>query len=131
MGADGYQRLVRLIADKAKQMNIGDYEKVSNAIVSTMVGAVTVSRLTCDASTVDSVLTDAQNSIELLMRSAGSDLRAVGTNHYGCNDACRNSATREQTKQRWRTQATLGSRIGLTASGVQPTFERPDGGAGE
>lgn len=70
-GADGYERLVRLLADKAKQMNIVEYEKVANAIVSTMVGAVTVSRLTRDTPTVDSVLTDAQDAVKRLLQSAG------------------------------------------------------------
>lgn len=70
VGAAGYKRLVRLVADKAQQMKIDESEKVANAIVSTMVGAVTLSRLVHEAPDVDAVLTNAQDAIELLLQSA-------------------------------------------------------------
>ncbi|MGF7001402.1 TetR/AcrR family transcriptional regulator [Paraburkholderia sp. GAS32] len=65
---DGYERLVRLIAQQTQQLGIAGHADVANAIVSTLVGAVTLSRLAPDPGTEETILLNAQNVVRVLLQ---------------------------------------------------------------
>ena len=65
--AVGYQRLVQLIASKIEQLDIPDPAKVADAIVSTLVGAVTLSKLTASEEAANAILANAQATVDLLL----------------------------------------------------------------
>jgi TetR/AcrR family transcriptional regulator, transcriptional repressor for nem operon len=68
--ADGYERLVRLVAQQTKQLGITGHADVANAIVSTLVGAMTLSRLAPDPGTEETILLNAQNVVRVLLQSS-------------------------------------------------------------
>jgi TetR/AcrR family transcriptional repressor of nem operon len=68
MTVDGYERLVRLIAQQTQQLGIAGHADVANAIVSTLVGAVTLSRLAPDPGTEETILLNAQNVVRVLLQ---------------------------------------------------------------
>ena len=63
---DGYERLVRLVGQQTQQLGIAGHADVANAIVSTLVGAVTLSRLAPDPRTEETILLNAQNVVRVL-----------------------------------------------------------------
>jgi TetR/AcrR family transcriptional regulator, transcriptional repressor for nem operon len=65
---DGYERLVRLVAQQTQQLGIAGHADVANAIVSTLVGAVTLSRLAPDPGTEETILLNAQNVVRVLLQ---------------------------------------------------------------
>jgi TetR/AcrR family transcriptional repressor of nem operon len=65
---DGYERLVRLIAQQTQQLGIAGHADVANSIVSTLVGAVTLSRLAPDPGTEETILLNAQNVVRVLLQ---------------------------------------------------------------
>jgi TetR/AcrR family transcriptional repressor of nem operon len=65
---DGYERLVRQIAQQTQQLGIAGHADVANAIVSTLVGAVTLSRLAPDPGTEETILLNAQNVVRVLLQ---------------------------------------------------------------
>jgi len=67
---DGYERLVRLVALQTQRLGMPGYADVANAIVSTLVGAVTLSRLAADASTQKAILLNAHNVVRVLLQAA-------------------------------------------------------------
>jgi TetR/AcrR family transcriptional repressor of nem operon len=72
----GYQRMVGYIGGLVQQLNIADSLGVADAIVSTMLGAVTVSRLALTEASAKTILGNAQKTVNLLLQAAGS-ARAV------------------------------------------------------
>jgi TetR/AcrR family transcriptional repressor of nem operon len=68
MTVDGYERLVRLIAQQTQQLGIAGHTDVANAIVSTLVGAVTLSQLAPDPGTEETILLNAQNVVRVLLQ---------------------------------------------------------------
>lgn len=64
----GHQRMVTYVAALLQKLNIVDDVGVANAIVATMLGAVTISRLS-DASS-SPVLANAQDTVNLILKSA-------------------------------------------------------------
>jgi TetR/AcrR family transcriptional repressor of nem operon len=65
---DGYERLVRQIAQQTQQLGIAGHADVANAIVSTLVGAVTLSRLAPDPGTEETILLNAQKVVRVLLQ---------------------------------------------------------------
>jgi TetR/AcrR family transcriptional repressor of nem operon len=65
---DGYGRLVRLVAQQTQRLDIAGHEDVANAIVSTLVGAVTLSGFAPDARTEETILLNAQNVVRVLLQ---------------------------------------------------------------
>ena len=65
---DGYERVVRLVAQQTQQLGIAGHADVANAIVSTLVGAVTLSRLAPDPGTEETILLNAQNVVRVLLQ---------------------------------------------------------------
>lgn len=68
---DGYRRLVRLVAAQTERLEIRDHQRVADAIVSTMVGAVTLSLLAPDPATTKATLANAQYVVGALSLSPG------------------------------------------------------------
>jgi hypothetical protein len=68
MIVDGYERLVRLVAQQTRQLGIAGHADVANAIVSTLVGAVTLSGLAPDPGTEQTILLNAQNVVRVLLQ---------------------------------------------------------------
>ncbi|WP_420996187.1 TetR/AcrR family transcriptional regulator [Cupriavidus sp. 30B13] len=66
----GCERLVGLLAKQTAQLEIADPAGVADAIVSTMVGAVTLSRLALEPGMAKAILANAQNVVTLLLESA-------------------------------------------------------------
>jgi TetR/AcrR family transcriptional regulator, transcriptional repressor for nem operon len=65
---DCYERLVRLIAQQTQQLVIAGHADGANAIVSTLAGAVTLSRLAPDPGTEETILLNAQNVVRVLLQ---------------------------------------------------------------
>ncbi|WP_295994621.1 TetR/AcrR family transcriptional regulator [Rugamonas sp.] len=70
--ADGYQRLVQLIASKTEPLGIARPLQIADAIVSTIVGAVTLSKLTLNDAAGDAVLANAKNTVDMLLAASAS-----------------------------------------------------------
>lgn len=64
---DGYTRLVRLVSVQTEQLNAADPLALAGAIVSTMVGAVTLSRIALDPAMSRTLLANAQTAIHALL----------------------------------------------------------------
>jgi TetR/AcrR family transcriptional regulator, transcriptional repressor for nem operon len=64
----GYERLVGLVAQQTQQLGIAGHADVANAIVSTLVGAVTLSGLAPDRGTKATILLNAQNVVRVLLQ---------------------------------------------------------------
>lgn len=67
---DGHQRLVALLAGHAQRLGLTAPADVADAIVSTMVGAVTLARLAPDAKAASTILSNASRTVQLLLASA-------------------------------------------------------------
>jgi TetR/AcrR family transcriptional repressor of nem operon len=65
--ADGHQRLVGRLAVLTEQLGLAEPRAVADAIVTTIVGAVTLSKLTPDAAGAGYVLANAQKTVDLLL----------------------------------------------------------------
>jgi TetR/AcrR family transcriptional repressor of nem operon len=65
---DGYERLVRLVAQQTQKLGIAGHADVANAIVSTLVGAVTLTGLAPDPGTEETILLNARNVVRVLMQ---------------------------------------------------------------
>ena len=66
---EGYQRFTESFAQMTGQLGIADNVSVSDAIVSTIVGAVTLSRLSVDAAMSKNILENAQTAVRTLLQS--------------------------------------------------------------
>lgn len=66
----GYQRMVGFIAGLVQQLHVADNLGVADAIVSTMLGAVTISRLALTDASAKVVLANAQKTVNLIVRAA-------------------------------------------------------------
>jgi TetR/AcrR family transcriptional repressor of nem operon len=64
---EGYQRLAETFTMMAKQVGIADHASVADSIVSTIVGAVTLSRLSVDKVTAESILENALATVRTLL----------------------------------------------------------------
>jgi TetR/AcrR family transcriptional repressor of nem operon len=67
---DGYQRLVQLVAMQIERLEIQDPQRVADAIVSMIVGAVTLSQLAPDPTKAKAILVNAQYASGILSQSA-------------------------------------------------------------
>jgi TetR/AcrR family transcriptional repressor of nem operon len=67
---DGHQRLVALLAGLAQRLGLTAPADVADAIVSTLVGAVTLARLAPDAKAAATILSNAARTIRLLLADA-------------------------------------------------------------
>jgi TetR/AcrR family transcriptional repressor of nem operon len=65
-----YKRMVGFIAGLTQQLNVADYAGVADAIVSTMLGAVTIARLALTDASAEAILANAQNTINILLQSS-------------------------------------------------------------
>jgi TetR/AcrR family transcriptional repressor of nem operon len=65
---DGYERVVRLIAQQTQQLGIAGHADVAKAIVYTLMGAVTLSRLAPDPEAVEAIVLNAQNVVRVLLQ---------------------------------------------------------------
>jgi TetR/AcrR family transcriptional repressor of nem operon len=70
IAVDGYERLVRLIAAQTRQLGIKDHTRLAEAIVSAIVGGVTLSQLALDRATATAILTNARHAVDALLRAA-------------------------------------------------------------
>jgi TetR/AcrR family transcriptional repressor of nem operon len=68
--AEGYAGLVKLFASLLMRMDIVDYLGLAEAIVATIVGAVSLSRLGADTAAAQAILANAENAVRLLVRNA-------------------------------------------------------------
>lgn len=69
---EGYARLVKLLASHLMRMDFTDYMGIAEAIVSTMVGAVSLARLTVDPAISDSILANAKNTVNLILQNSST-----------------------------------------------------------
>ncbi len=63
---DGHQRIVKLVGELTAKLHLREPEAVADAIVSTMVGAVMLSRLASTAAAVETIRNSARSGIETL-----------------------------------------------------------------
>ncbi len=73
---EGYQRFTASFARMMGQMGIADNVSVSDAIVSTIVGAVTLSRLSVDEVISKNILDNAQTTVRTLLQATRMPLPA-------------------------------------------------------
>jgi TetR/AcrR family transcriptional repressor of nem operon len=66
----GYQRMVGYLGGLIQQMNIAEPLAVADAVVSTMLGAVTIARLAMTETSAETILGNAQRTITLLLDSS-------------------------------------------------------------
>lgn len=66
---DGHQRIVKLVGTLTAQLDLPEHEAVADAIVSTMVGAVMLSRLALDPLAVETIRDSARAGIDTLIGS--------------------------------------------------------------
>jgi TetR/AcrR family transcriptional regulator, transcriptional repressor for nem operon len=66
----GYQRMVANLGVLMQRLGIADYMALADATVSTMVGAVSISRIALTGASERAVLENAYNTINLLLASA-------------------------------------------------------------
>lgn len=64
----GYAGFVKLLATYTRQLAVDDPDGLADAILATMVGAVTLSRLAVDKAAAMSILDNARNTIHLLLK---------------------------------------------------------------
>jgi TetR/AcrR family transcriptional repressor of nem operon len=64
---DGYQRLVEFISKLTEQLEIPDHASVADAIVTTMVGAVMLSRLAINPSIAEAILDSTELAVKALL----------------------------------------------------------------
>lgn len=67
---EGYASLVGAFTMLAEQVGVADHDSVGDAIVSTLVGAVTLSRLSVDPVTAENILEHAQSTVRSLVQSS-------------------------------------------------------------
>jgi len=72
----GYTRMVRLVAAQTQRLGIAEHSEIADAITSTLVGAVTLSRLALDPAMAETILTNAQRAVGMLLApTPKSDIR--------------------------------------------------------
>ncbi|MCU6501732.1 TetR/AcrR family transcriptional regulator [Rugamonas sp. A1-17] len=67
---DGYTRFVKLFASYLMRLDYSDYLGVAESIVSVMVGAVSVARAVADPALSETILRNARNTVNLILRNA-------------------------------------------------------------
>jgi TetR/AcrR family transcriptional repressor of nem operon len=72
VASEGYAALVKLIAAHLMRMDVVDYVGTAESIVATIVGAVSLSRLTLEASAAKAILANAEQTVGLLVHGAGT-----------------------------------------------------------
>jgi TetR/AcrR family transcriptional repressor of nem operon len=78
---DGYSRFVKLFASYLMRLDYTDYVGLAGAIVSIMVGAVSISHLASEPGVAEATLANAQSTVELLLQCAETSRSLVNTNH--------------------------------------------------
>lgn len=78
---DGYAGLVKLFASHLMRMDVADYVGVAEAIVATIVGAVSLSRLTVEPASTMAILANARNTVNFLVHNAATSKTLVKTAH--------------------------------------------------
>jgi len=73
---DGCQHLIRLVTRQTERLNIADHEATAHAIVSMMVGSVTLSELVSDETTAKSILANAERAVHALCGPSARSRRA-------------------------------------------------------
>lgn len=69
---DGYTRFVKLFASYLMRLDYSDYVGVAESIVSVLVGAVSVARVVTDPVLSESILRNAQNTVDLILGNAAT-----------------------------------------------------------
>lgn len=69
---DGYAGLVKLVAAHLMRMDVVDYVAVAEAVVATLVGAVSLSRLPVDPVAADAILANAERTVQALLSKAAT-----------------------------------------------------------
>lgn len=69
---DGYTRFVKLFASYLMRLDYSDYLGVAESIVSVLVGAVSVARVVTDPVLSETVLRNARNTVDLILRNAAT-----------------------------------------------------------
>lgn len=69
---DGYTRFVKLFASYLMRLDYSDYVGVAESIVSVLVGAVSVARVVTDPALSETILRNAQNTVNLILRNAAT-----------------------------------------------------------
>lgn len=69
---DGYHRMVDFVSEQTRQLGLPDHASVADAVVSAMVGAVTIARLATDAATAKTILDNARDVVHGLLHAASS-----------------------------------------------------------
>jgi TetR/AcrR family transcriptional repressor of nem operon len=67
---EGHKGLVALLAKQARGLGLAEPHDVADAIVSTMVGAVTLSKLATERDAADYMLANARRTVDLLLAGA-------------------------------------------------------------
>ncbi|TFW29269.1 TetR/AcrR family transcriptional regulator [Duganella callida] len=67
---DGYSRFVKLFAACLMRLDYTDYVGLAESIVSVIVGAVSIAGLAPDRKIADTILTNAENTVKMLLQSA-------------------------------------------------------------
>ena len=66
----GYSRFVKLFAAHLMRLDYQDYIGLAESIVSVIVGAVSLARMADDQALVDTIVGNAENTVQLLLQSA-------------------------------------------------------------
>ncbi|MYM87041.1 TetR family transcriptional regulator [Rugamonas sp. FT82W] len=69
---DGYTRFVKLFASYLMRLDYSDYLGVAESIVSVLVGAVSVASVVTDPVLAETVLRNAKNTVNLILRNAAT-----------------------------------------------------------
>lgn len=70
----GHERMLDFVTEKTRLLGVPDHVCVANAVVSTMVGAVTIARLSADTATAQVILDNARNVVGGLIQSPATEL---------------------------------------------------------
>lgn len=81
VASEGYSGLVKLLAAHLMRMDVVDYLGVAESIVATMVGAVSLSRLTVEPEVTKAILGNAEKTVDLLVQNAGTSRTLIKTAH--------------------------------------------------
>lgn len=68
----GYARMVSYFATLVQQFKVRDPHSVAEAIVSTLLGAVTIARIALTAASAKTILENAKKTVELILQAAPS-----------------------------------------------------------
>jgi TetR/AcrR family transcriptional repressor of nem operon len=79
--SDGYARIVKLLASHLMRLDYSDYVGVAEAMVATMVGAVSLARLAVEPAASDAILSNARKTVTFMLESSPTSKSLLKSTH--------------------------------------------------